>query len=299
MNKCPICNSKFIQHFKVLSIENNKIELLKCEKCNFTFQKNFNEKNLDYDKGYYLREKKISPTFLINKANYKFNLIKSFLKNKKSILEIGCSTGEFLQICKDNNLNVSGLEISGKAVDICQKKYLPVIKNDTKFLKNINQFFDVVIAFDVIEHLTDLNDFMINVSSVLNENGLVIIEMPNFNSILRIMNPFKWIGYNKYHLTYFNPYNLNMLFTKFNFKNVYLNTSCLDIKSLNFWKRTILFEILRFFYKKFFQNQNDDVKVKLPSFNRYNFNKINFYGDEIFAVYCKKENREQNTEDRK
>ena len=136
MDKCQICNSHSIQHFKLVRIENNKIELLKCEKCKFTFQKNFNKKKLDYDKGYYLREKIISPTFLINKANYKFNLIKPFLKNKKSLLEIGCSTGEFLEICKDNNLNVSGLEISGKAVDICQKKSLPIIKGDTKILKN-------------------------------------------------------------------------------------------------------------------------------------------------------------------
>lgn len=287
MYKCAVCGSKSITYFNYLRIENSGFELYKCNRCNFTFQKDFSNKILNYDEDYYLREKEIDKKFLQAKSNYKYDFIKPFLKNKKSILEIGCSTGEFLEVCKIQNYIVEGIEISAKAVEICRQKNLPVIVGDSYTLSKLSEKYDVVVGFDVIEHLTDIGDFVNNVYNILNKDGIIIVETPNFNSLLRILNPKKWIGYNQYHLTYFNPFNLNMLFAKSRFKNIYMNTSSLDIYTFNFWKRTVIFDWIKEFISAFLPKITESKKVKFPTYNRYNNYKKWYYGDEIIGVFKK------------
>lgn len=285
MKKCAICNSKNIVPYKRLSFVNDILLLLKCNNCNFVFQKNFNNIDLSYDENYYLREKIISTRFLKEKAEYKFNLIKPFISNKKKILEIGCSTGEFLEVCQSNGYETTGLEISRIAYNKSKEKGLNILHGDIDAVYQLSHKFDVLIMFDVLEHLTDFNIFFKNISSILDENGVIIIETPNYNSIIRLFNPYKWVGYNKFHLTYFNPYNLNLLLSKYGFKKEIISTSIIDVFSLNFWKRTYPYYLLSSLIKNIMCNNKELSNFSFPLFNKYNFDKLHLNGDEMIGIF--------------
>ncbi|HOK40050.1 MAG TPA: class I SAM-dependent methyltransferase [bacterium] len=282
MDSCLICSNCDIKYLQKIKIEDIELIIYQCYKCGFAFQSEFKTKKLDYDEDYYLREKSFPQNFLKEKAEYKFSLIKNFLAGKKSILEIGCSTGELLEILKKNNYEVIGIEISEKARKICNEKNL-IVYDDNFFVNNSSKKFDVIIALDVIEHLNSPDLFLKKIKNLLNTNGIIILETPNFNSILRKLNPYFWIGYNKYHLIYFNCENIIKFFEKNNFKKIYINTSLIDFFSLNFWKRTIIFNLIKNIIKKMLKVSNK--KILFPTINKYNFKKINYYGDEIFAVF--------------
>jgi 2-polyprenyl-3-methyl-5-hydroxy-6-metoxy-1,4-benzoquinol methylase len=283
--KCDICNSKKIIKYNKIIIQNNELDLYRCKSCNFIFQKDYKYIDLSYDETYYLREKKISSDFLQQKAEYKFSLIKSYLHNKKKIFEIGSSTGELLEVCKKNNFEVSGLEISKIASQISEQKGIKVLNAGIDSLSEINEKYDAVIMFDVIEHLTDINNFFINLKKILKTGSVIILETPNFNSLLRLLNPCKWVGYNKYHLIYFNPFNLTMLLNKYGFEKVLLKTSVIDVFSINFLKRTLPYSIVSSIAKKIFSKKINSQKTYLPLLNRYNFCSKHLYGDEIFAIF--------------
>ncbi|MBS7614450.1 methyltransferase domain-containing protein [Candidatus Bathyarchaeota archaeon] len=101
-------------------------------------------------------------------------------------LEIGCGTGEFLEriASLDERLKVWGVDISKLAISKVKQKgfegfALDISRQKTPFPDN---FFDIIYAGDVVEHLFD-PDFMIKEAKrVLKDGGLIILSTPNLSS---------------------------------------------------------------------------------------------------------------------
>jgi len=70
--------------------------------------------------------------------NKKLELINSLSVEDKKVLDIGCGTGDFLNICQQNGWKVSGIEPSKNARDKAFEK----LENDTYIYTNIHAFFD-------------------------------------------------------------------------------------------------------------------------------------------------------------
>lgn len=111
---------------------------------------------------------------IINKYSLKFN--------KTKLLDIGCGTGAFIKEIKDNdNLIITGSDIYLKGL-IYAKKKLP----DVKFIQfdatkgRLNKKFDIVTAFDVIEHIDDDIAFISNIYRMTNSGGYFIVTVPQY-----------------------------------------------------------------------------------------------------------------------
>ncbi len=50
------------------------------------------------------------------------NLINSFPSEVKTILDVGCGTGDFLQVAKEDNWTISGIEPNEKARIVANEK---------------------------------------------------------------------------------------------------------------------------------------------------------------------------------
>lgn len=89
----------------------------------------------------------------------------NFLAEKseiKSILEVGCSTGMFLEEFSDffSKKEYLGLDISQKSIELCRKKFNSNFVC-ADFLKyDFDKQYDLVYSFDVIDHVYDINGFM-------------------------------------------------------------------------------------------------------------------------------------------
>tara|TARA_E500000178_G_scaffold202273_1_gene199962 strand:- start:1995 stop:2684 length:690 start_codon:yes stop_codon:yes gene_type:complete len=113
-----------------------------------------------------------------NFRNYQLHLIKPYLKG--SFLEVGPGQGGLTKLYKNYLKKITLIEPDKKLYKSLKKKF----KNDKKIiiknslLENINQKYDVIIYFDVLEHIKkDLRELRI-AKNKLNKAGYLIINVP-------------------------------------------------------------------------------------------------------------------------
>ncbi len=124
-----------------------------------------------FDKIYHLVKK-----YALNK---KLKLINSFNLTNKTLLDIGAGTGDFLKVCQQEGWTVNGVEPSSDARNIANSKGISLVED----LKNIShKKYDVITLWHVLEHITNIHDYIRDIKDMLNENGTLIIAVPNYQS---------------------------------------------------------------------------------------------------------------------
>lgn len=119
---------------------------------------------------------------LIKKYNisYKFSKLKVESGNK-SLLDYGCGTGDFLKYAKNKGLTVLGIEPNQNALKLAQQKIGNDLVKNTE-LKNLNQQFDYITLWHVLEHIPNLEELIIELKNKLKADGKIIIAVPNHDS---------------------------------------------------------------------------------------------------------------------
>jgi ubiquinone/menaquinone biosynthesis C-methylase UbiE len=113
----------------------------------------------------------------------RYRFAANYVKNKE-VLDIACGSGYGSRILKDNGaIRVIGIDISQNVIDYARNKYntnkLDFIKGDITNIDFPNNFFDIVVSFETIEHLKNYREALLEIKRVLKENGLLIISSPN------------------------------------------------------------------------------------------------------------------------
>lgn len=158
----------------------------------------------------------------------RLKLIKPYIGNK-DVLDIGCcnfcyfSGIEKMHYNLHDNLKnycktLKGIDISEEGVKFLREKgYNVEVGNAENF--NLNQKFDVIIAGELIEHLSNFQGFFDSVKRHLKENGLLILTTPNmfyFKEILfLILRGYPAI--NPEHTCWFDEIALRQLLNRFSF----------------------------------------------------------------------------------
>ncbi len=129
------------------------------------------------------------------------------------LLDVGCSTGEFLDYAKTHEWEVIGCELAEHTARIAHERFGCEVRisafKDAGFETG---YFDVVTMWDVIEHLFDPTAALKEVWRVLRPGGLLVLNTPNYNSLSRLLLGKKWEGLNPpRHLFVFSPATLRML----------------------------------------------------------------------------------------
>lgn len=122
---------------------------------------------------------------------YKWPALKQFIPTKKniSILDFGCGKGVITSEIATINPDVKlyGVDVSDDALRATKKK-LPQITvkkiTDGGKIPFQDNFFDFVIASDVLEHVYDTENAFIELSRVLKKNGRILISVP-YNGLLK------------------------------------------------------------------------------------------------------------------
>jgi predicted SAM-dependent methyltransferase len=145
----------------------------------------------------------------------KLRLINSFSSNEKQLLDIGCGTGDFLQISQKNNWIVSGIEPNEQAREIANSKTDQSVFNTEQLSKFEPYSFDVITLWHVLEHLPNLENQIAVLKKLLKANGTLIIAVPNYKSFDATYYKNFWAAFDvPRHLWHFSQPSIFNLFLK-------------------------------------------------------------------------------------
>src|SRR3989338_212933 len=98
---------------------------------------------------------------------------------KARMLDVGCGTGVILSHFKSLGFETSGVDVSDEALKYCRLKGLDNLKKaSAESLPFPDNYFDVVTALDLLEHLDDEKYVLKEVHRILKPQGVFIATVP-------------------------------------------------------------------------------------------------------------------------
>jgi 2-polyprenyl-3-methyl-5-hydroxy-6-metoxy-1,4-benzoquinol methylase len=209
---CPLCNSTEIKY----KFKKRGSPFFKCPQCRFVFQHNNDNPNFqnnltDFETAYlnYFESSRA------DKKNHN-SLLQWIQKYKPGtdyqLLDIGCGSGKFV-----NYLNTQGYKSFG--IEPSVPVYNHFLANNSVFectsvIDYINKVpgnvFDIITAFDVLEHVKDPVEFLTGIASLLHKDSLLFISTPDVGSFHRKLTGKHWHYFNKYHFSFFSKNTIRL-----------------------------------------------------------------------------------------
>jgi dolichol-phosphate mannosyltransferase len=127
------------------------------------------------------------------------------------LLDVGCYTGVFMDRARRRGWEVRGLEPSRWAADVARRRGFPVQEGLLAETESPPASFDVVTAWDVIEHFGDPRAEVQRLARLLKPGGLLALSTMDVESgFARLPGP-RWPWFMRMHLYYFSPDTLGAL----------------------------------------------------------------------------------------
>lgn len=185
---CSNCNSPEISKFDEITdffLTNEVFFIYSCNNCGVKFTHPIPE-NLTpyYNSEEYLSHEKNNKSIF----SFVYNTIKSYSISRKylgiskkmkrgSVLEIGCGTGDLLNIFNKSKWKTIGVEPNDKPRNYAINHFNLNIVNNIEEIKNEN--FNVIMLWHVLEHVINLKKYIHFLNEKLDKNGLLVIALPN------------------------------------------------------------------------------------------------------------------------
>lgn len=213
---CPVCGSdKCVDYYcanqlLVINTDNTFLPVklwMKCNDCGNLFAYNFPIKSMSLINGHYTKnenESFIQPQHSMRVFGDILNRCKEY-SNGRSYLEVGIGLGEMMAAALEMGFDVDAVEICRED---CERIYsvlgVNIMLGD--FLDiDISKRYDVIIMGDVLEHMLHPEKAIKKALSLLNEDGVLWVSTPNYNSGFTRMMKFNDPMWNqKNHYTYFS-----------------------------------------------------------------------------------------------
>ncbi|MCI3921325.1 methyltransferase domain-containing protein [Paenibacillus sp. TRM 82003] len=194
-DQCPLCGDQGIPHSCYNVISNidyvhgfNPVRLwMHCEQCHHLFANKYPN-----DIGGLLTETTFD--FLLDTNTRYFPMISDIISRISHVapgnrlLEIGVGAGELSAVAKEHLFDVTGIDIRPiYAENVSKMLNIPVHAVDFQEYK-ADELFDVICMGDVIEHMLDPVSAIRKSYLLLNNNGVLWISTPNFESAFSMVN---------------------------------------------------------------------------------------------------------------
>lgn len=145
----------------------------------------------------------------------------SAVKGGGRLLDVGCSVGTLLDAAKASGFAVAGVEISKWASEFARSKGHHVITGALSDASFADGSFDVVVLNHVVEHVPDPLEVMEEVFRILKYDGVAVVGVPNFGSLMARTFKEKWTSLHPdQHLWHFDHATLLRLLTAAGFEEI-------------------------------------------------------------------------------
>jgi 2-polyprenyl-3-methyl-5-hydroxy-6-metoxy-1,4-benzoquinol methylase len=146
----------------------------------------------EYETGVY-REYADARELKLATMRRRMHLVRAYA-NGRRLLDVGCSTGFFLEAALESNFDPVGIELSSVAINLARPSVRDrIVHGDVNALLRMeHREFDVVTAFDIIEHTLDPLSFLDDVGRLLAPAGLLVMSTPDTGHWLRLLMRGRW-----------------------------------------------------------------------------------------------------------
>jgi len=285
---CPICEKKTEEH-PLDSKYFHGINLILCKRCYFLYAATV--LTGDYNKNLYKSDDenfhkiylslKNTPNYTEiekKKSKYIIQILNKFISLRGTILDIGSGAGSIISAAEDDGWIATGIEANPLFYNHAKSKGLDVIPGffPEVFQNKSGNIYHVISILDVLEHQERPIEFLLSIKKYLSNEGLLVIQVPNFNSLyIRLDGP-KNNNFCIGHWSYFTPQTLNNVMEKAGFENLFLETYISEFDKIQQFHETKIQNVIKELTGKSLNNLNELTIDWLHE---------NLLGYKIFGVY--------------
>lgn len=233
ISKCPICgaeNQTLFLRVKDYTVSQEEFNIVNCESCSFKFT---NPRPKDEVIGNYYKSEDYISHSNTNKGiiSKLYHLVRNYTLKKKlalvsrhvsrgTILDYGCGTGMFLNVCKQNGWNVYGMEPDSDARKISEQIGISSYGNKLKLKEALGETkVNAITLWHVLEHVTDLEETLGFFKDSLKDGGVLVMAVPNYTSYDAKHYKEFWAAYDvPRHLYHFEVNTVSKLLAGHGFK---------------------------------------------------------------------------------
>lgn len=161
--------------------------VVQCTGCGLISLEHPEQSSIDYAGAYRKQYNPVLGQALTAEEHYRQTPIDSYVERTKhlltpdmALLEVGCASGGYLGAVERSVSLAVGVEPNDEHREFCRSRNLIVMPN----LEHPPTTFDVIVAFQVLEHIADPLPFLAQVRRLLAPGGRVYFEVPNLNDAL-------------------------------------------------------------------------------------------------------------------
>jgi 2-polyprenyl-3-methyl-5-hydroxy-6-metoxy-1,4-benzoquinol methylase len=225
---CPLCGEypKYIDKVAVQEIsklyerkyeydisplfeDTQELHYLQCVKCGLKYF----DPIVTGDDNFY-RQLQNEPWYYLHADKFEYIFSAKYVKRNDKVLDIGSGRGVFKQYIDCDYYQ--GLDFSSKAVELA--------KSDRTNVQSISiqehcieksAFYDVIVLFQIIEHIQDVDTFIKSSIKALKENGYLIIATPDNDGFIKDVANF-YLNLPPHHVLHWNEEALIFIAQKYN-----------------------------------------------------------------------------------
>lgn len=236
IDKCPLCDSADIEHFIDCNdyyATGEKFAVFKCRRCGFRFTQDV---PVEAEIGPYYE----SPDYISHTDTHKgcmnrvYHWVRQYMIGKKvelinrfsdgnngRLLDYGAGTGYFIQAMKKQGWKVEAIEKSSKARDFAHEHFGLEMESEIALDYFKPAYFSVVTLWHSMEHVEKLGYLWERLHDILEDNGTLIIAVPNCSSYDAEYYKELWAAYDvPRHLWHFTPETMKRMGEKHGFSLV-------------------------------------------------------------------------------
>ena len=177
------------------------MECIGLYECSVTGYKFWRPEAIAGDENFY---KKISNSWsnYYREERWEYSHVRKLISKKSQLLEIGCGRGYFLKSIESLAEKSMGIEFNEDAINnkVTQAE---ILLQPLKYIA-AKKKFNIVCAFQVLEHVVDPKSFIVDALECLTQDGILILSTPN-NDNLGFYTQQDIFDIPPHHMGHFNP----------------------------------------------------------------------------------------------
>ncbi|WP_437396074.1 class I SAM-dependent methyltransferase [Flagellimonas lutimaris] len=156
----------------------------------------------------------------------KIQIIENQIDKPKNLLDLGAGTGDFLITAKNSGFKVTGVEPNDKARTLAGEKGIHLLSS----MEDVSgQKFQAITLWHVLEHLPNLGEQIKKLVNLLDDDGVLIIAVPNFKSFDAKHYKSHWAAFDvPRHLWHFSKTAITKLFAPHQFEVIKIKPMWFD-----------------------------------------------------------------------